>query len=101
MTIENEIINWSKNKDSFYFFLPDGPYGRPFDNQYVIKSIDNNAVGFNIVFSEGISLEFIGQSLITIENNKIKIYNFKKLIFRPEENFFKEYYSGEVVINGF
>ncbi|WP_437616637.1 hypothetical protein [Erwinia sp. V71] len=48
-----EIKKWVSERASFYFFLPDGPYGRPFDNQYSVKSVDLTDKGIEVRFKEG------------------------------------------------
>jgi len=101
MTIIKGIDTWLKDKSSFFFFLPDGPYGRPFDNQYDIKSIDLSHWGVNIIFSDSITLKFIGEPQFLDECDKIRILAFKELIFFVEGKIIKNFTSGDVIINGF
>jgi hypothetical protein len=57
----NEIVEqWVSKRRSFYFFLPDGPYGRPFDNQYLVERIEETSDGFKIFLSNNLMLILLG-----------------------------------------
>ncbi|WP_413741333.1 hypothetical protein ACL2XO_19590 [Sodalis sp. RH15] len=101
MTIKNKIEKWKNNKTSFFFFLPDGPYGRPFDNQYVIESIGLSRDGLEIIFSDDIVLRFSGEPQLLTEDDKIRIIDFKELLFIVKGKILKQYAHGDVTINGF
>ncbi len=73
----NEIVKqWVSKRSSFYFFLPDGPYGRPFDNQYLIERIEDTSDGFKIFLSDNLMLHFIGNTTIEDEGCNLLIKNF-------------------------
>lgn len=97
----NELVTcWVGKRSSFYFFLPDGPYGRPFDNQYSIKKIEETSDGFSIFLSDGLVLHFIGETDVVDEGCNLLIKNFEQCIFEGN-NKLKHYDYGEVVLNGF
>lgn len=54
------IENWCRSKESFSFFLPDGPEGRPFDNSYQVVGISEYGDGVAIRLSEGVQFIFEG-----------------------------------------
>lgn len=98
----NEIVKqWVSKRSSFYFFLPDGPYGRPFDNQYLIERIEETSDGFKIFLSDNLMLHFIGNTMIEDEGCNLLIKNFNQCIFENNEYQTKKYDQGEVVLSGF
>lgn len=98
----NEIVEqWVKKRSSFYFFLPDGPYGRPFDNQYLIEKIERTSDGFKIIFSDNLMLHFIGDTVAKDEGCNLLIKNFNECIFEENGHDVKKYNHGEVTLNGF
>ena len=101
MNAKELIEQWVKEKSSFSFFLPDGPYGRPFDNQYVINMIIEWNDGFEIVFSDAIILRFIGEPNVMSEGCNLTISNFTRCNFEIKNSIIKSYDSGEVTLNGF
>lgn len=98
----NELVKqWVSKRSSFYFFLPDGPYGRPFDNQYLIERIEDTSDGFKIFLSDNLMLHFIGKTTIEDEGCNLLIKNFDQCIFRYNDEKTKGYDQGEVVLSGF
>ncbi|MFA9595348.1 hypothetical protein [Citrobacter telavivensis] len=98
----SEIVEyWVSKRSSFYFFLPDGPYGRPFDNQYVIEKIEKKTDGFRIFLSDNLMLNFIGDAEVDDEGCNLKIKNFNHCIFVRNGKILKKYDHGEVVLSGF
>lgn len=98
----NEIVEkWVSKRSSFYFFLPDGPYGRPFDNQYFIENIEYTLDGFKIIFSDNLMLHFIGNTDIEDEGCNLLIKSFERCIFEKSGTIIKKYDQGEVVLSGF
>ncbi|MDY4385611.1 hypothetical protein [Pectobacterium aroidearum] len=98
----NELIKmWIAGKESLYFFLPDGPYGRPFDNQYVVKKIDSANSYLVIQFEGDIVLSFIGELKIVDEGCNLLISNYIECKFETKLQAPKCFDYGEVVLNGF
>jgi len=96
-----EIRKWVSERTSFYFFLPDGPYGRPFDNQYEIQSIDLTHKGIGIKFNNGLALYFTGKPEVIDEGCNLLINRYKICYFEEHNRLLKSYDYGEVVLNGF
>lgn len=101
MNVKNNLDNWIAQKKSFSFFLPDGPYGRPFDNQYFIQDIKQVNGELVISLSEGISFHFIGEIDIKEEGCNLIIYGFKRLDFEINGQGQKSYEGGEFCLSGF
>jgi hypothetical protein len=98
----HEIVEqWVSKRSSFYFFLPDGPYGRPFDNQYLVQRIEETSNGFKIFLSDNLMLSFSGDTQILDEGCNLLIKGFNHCIFEESQNNIKKYDHGEVVLSGF
>lgn len=98
----NEIVKeWVNKRRAFYFFLPDGPYGRPFDSQYLIEKIEEASDGFKIFLSDDLMIHFIGNTTIEEAGCNLLIKNFNYCIFENNEHKTKKYNQGEVVLSGF
>lgn len=95
------IKNWVVNKESFSFFLPDGPQGRPFDNQYRIYSIIENQSGMTMKMSGGIEFEFEGNIKYSDEICNLILNDFSKLKYKVNGVVEKEYLGGEFCLSGF
>lgn len=96
-----EIRKWVSERSSFYFFLPDGPYGRPFDNQYIIESIDLTDKGIGIKFNNDLVLYFTGEPEVIDEGCNLLITKYKMCYFEEYNLLLKSFDYGEVVLNGF
>lgn len=80
--------------------LPDGPYGRPFDNQYELTKIDTGSKErkVTIYLSSGIEISISNKFSIRIEDNIrrifkiVEIYNFDRVDFTDgvERKFYRE-----------
>lgn len=101
MRAKYHIDNWVAKKESFYFFLPDGPYGRPFDNQYLIKEVLQNDSELVLIFSDGINLRFIGDVILKEEGCNLLISGFRRCDFEINGKREKSYDYGEVALSGF
>jgi hypothetical protein len=101
MSAKNHIDNWVTKKESFYFFLPDGPYCRPFDNQYLVKEILQNDSELVLMLSGGINLRFFGDIILKEEGCNLLISGFKRCDFEINGKREKSYGYGEVALSGF
>jgi hypothetical protein len=101
MNTKSYVEHWIGNRQSFYFFLPDGPYGRPFDNQYSITDIRQDGLEFKINFSDRITLHFLGDLELREEGLNLLISGFRRLEFAIEGKQQRAYDYGEVVLSGF
>ena len=69
--------------------LPDGPYGRPFDNQYELTKIDTGSKErkVTIYLSSGIEISIFNKFSVRIEDNSrrifkiVEIYDFYRVDF--------------------
>lgn len=101
MNAVNKIKAWASERSSFYFFLPDGSYGRPFDNQYTIQQIESNDSELEIKFNEGFILQFIGVPDVIQEECNLLISGYYSFRFEGPEGLLKHFDYGEVVLTGF
>lgn len=96
-----EIKNWVSIRVSFYFFLPDGPYGRPFDNQYKIESVALTSRGIEIKFHGDFFLYFTGEPEVIDEGCNLLIKKYHLCDFKSPMGLSKTYDYGEVMLCGF
>ncbi|WP_323635705.1 hypothetical protein [Pectobacterium polaris] len=101
MNVIELIKIWIAGKESLYFFLPDGPYGRPFDNQYTVKKVESADDYLVIQFEGDIVLSFIGELKIVDEGCNLLISNYIECRFEAQGQATKCFDYGEVVLNGF
>ncbi len=87
---------WLKNAKSLYFFLPDGPYGRPFDSVFSLKECRLNGQWFEIYLSDGVVFKLGGEWSSQEESTKLRISGFEKLEFTDGDNGSREYAGGEL-----
>ena len=99
MTPAEQITQWTSQFPKFYFFLPDGPYGRPFDNQYSLESVKDDVDKLLIVLSDNIVFELLGQCRCRAEDRKLYVSGFARLTFKDGRRM-KTYDSGEVCFVG-
>ncbi|NRQ43770.1 hypothetical protein HRH59_14545 [Rheinheimera sp. YQF-2] len=95
------IKDWISNKESFSFFLPDGPQGRPFDKQYLIDGVIENQNGVTIKMSGGIEFEFEGEVQYRDEFCNLIVNGFSVLRYKVNGVVNSEYLEGEFCLNGF
>lgn len=101
MNSVDKIKVWTSERSSFYFFLPDGPYGRPFDNQYTIQKIESSNSAIEIQFNEGFTLRFIGVPDVLQEECNLLISGYLSFHFEGPEGLLKLFDYGEVTLTGF
>jgi hypothetical protein len=92
------IKNWMQKTKSLSFFLPDGPYGRPFDNQYFFLDAAGDEYGLSIKLSHGITFVFFGSSEVTKEDDKLMIRRFDRFDFMIKDKLIKSFIDGEVCL---
>jgi hypothetical protein len=94
------ILEWTLEYPRFYFFLPDGPYGRPLDNQYTLKSI-SETTGQQLIasLSDSITFRFSGPTTVQRDDRQLCIEGFSTLIFSDAVGS-KSYSAGEVCFVG-
>lgn len=95
------VKNWCDSKESFSFFLPDGPEGRPFDTSYQVIDTSEDGKGFAIRLSDGIQFIFEGNVLFRDENSNLIIIGFSRLIYKVNGVVMREFTDGEFCLSGF
>ena len=101
MAFESAIRNWFNKEWGGSLVLPDGWFGRPYDNQHALTSCEESADKLMLGLDEHLLLTFYGLSNIALEGRDLIIGPFERLSFeaRPygggaTQN--KEYNGGTV-----
>ena len=96
MTPTESVNKWLENKRSVYFFLPSGPYGRPFDNQYYVDKVQELKDGLAIYFKDNLVLRFYGTVTVLEIDTKLIIENFRTCEFEIDGEIKHKYNYGHV-----
>jgi len=98
------IQQWFDDEWGGSLLLPDGWYGRPYDNQHMLTSVKESGSTLTIVLDEKLTLHFEGLKSVRAQKHELTFGSFQKLRF-DWENFgtdggcgSKEYQDGEVKI---
>ncbi len=98
------IQQWFKDEWGGSLVLPDGWYGRPYDNQHAVTSVDELGDGLTLILDQKLTLRFEGLKSVDVRNRELVFGPFDKLRFEWEaygtsgEHEAKEYQTGEVKI---
>lgn len=95
------IKSWVEVKESFSFFLPDGPEGRPFDNQYHVIDVSADGGKISIKLSGGIQFLFDGDVQCRDESCNLVINGFNRLTYKVDEVVIREFTEGDFCLCGF
>lgn len=95
------IQNWTKTRESFYFFLPNYHNGRPFDANYKIMEIQEIDDGIIIKFSGEVEILFEGDITCEDEFCNLLLKGFSRLVYIVSGNIRGEFYEGEFCLCGF
>lgn len=102
-----EIIEkWFSEELGGSLVLPDGWYGRPYDNQHALTSVVESGDTVTVVLDQKLTLRFEGLKSAEPRKGELVIGPFDKLRFAWEsygnggQRGCKEYRSGEVKIIG-
>ena len=83
----------------FILFLPsDGPYGGPFDNQYLVKEVLQNDSELVLIFSNSINLRFFGDVILKEEGCNLLISGLERYDFEINGERERPYDHGEVAL---
>lgn len=104
MKFTNIVQQWFKDEWGGSLLLPDGWYGRPYDNQHSLTAIEETGEMLTITLDRKLTLRFEG--LKSVETRKLELVfgQFDKLSFAWEafgaegKRGIKEYLSGEAKI---
>lgn len=104
MKFTKPIYDWFKQETGGSLILPDGWYGRPYDNLHMLTSLDEAGTVVIIVLDRKLTLKFEGLSKIEACGEELVFGPFEKLHFDWEtydinpERGSKEYFAGYVRI---
>jgi hypothetical protein len=99
---EGTIREWFRVNSCGGLVLPDGWYGRPFDNQHRLTSI-KSAGEMLEVYLDGFSvvLSFDGLSDIHHEENDLVLTAFRRLLVKTDSHQTKTYAGGQVRLKSY
>ncbi len=104
MSFTNTVQQWFKDEWGGSLFLPDGWYGRPYDNQHALTSVEESGSALTIVLDRKLTLHFEGLKSVKAQKRELTFGPFEKLRFDWESfgtdggHGTKEYQGGEVKI---
>lgn len=104
MRFTDTIQRWFNNECGGSLLLPDGWYGRPYDNQHALTSIDESGSMLTMILDRKLTLRFEGLEAVKAQERELVLGPFEKLRFDWESfgtdgrRGAKEYQSGEVKI---
>lgn len=99
----NTIKEWFGKRWGASMVLPDGWYGRPYDNLHTLTSLEQSGESLIVVLDCSIKLTFQGLKDVNITNSEIVFGPFEKLWFEnssmcntSQKSTAIEYFAGEV-----
>jgi len=103
MPVATIVQQWFNARFGGSLFLPDGWYGRPYDNQHMLTSIDENGDDLSMTLDNRLTLHFKGLQAVTPTARELIFGPFAKLRFEWDSvegghRQTKEYDNGEVRI---
>jgi hypothetical protein len=102
MSFADVIQRWFKEEWGGSLHLPDGWYGRPYDNQHTLTSVSEYDDTITLVLDEKLTLYFEGLKAVSAQPRALVLGHFAKLrvsrgVFATDEGqVTKEYQEGEV-----
>ena len=104
MSFTETVQNWFKDERRGSLLLPDGWYGRPYDNQHALTSIEESGDTLTVVLDRKLTLRFEGLKSVKAQKRELTFGPYQKLRF-DWESFgtegnpgAKEYEAGEAKI---
>jgi len=104
MSFTNAVQQWFKDEWGGSLFLPDGWYGRPYDNQHALTFVEEAGSVLTIVLDRRLTLRFEGLKSVRAQRRELTFGPFEALRFDWESfgtdggHGTKEYQGGEVKI---
>ena len=104
MRFANIIQKWFKDEWGGSLVLPDGWYGRPYDSQHAVTSIDEWGESLVVILDRKLTLRFEGLKSVEVRKRELVFGPFDELRFEWEaygtgdERGVMEYRTGEVRI---
>jgi len=91
---------WFEREKKSGLILPDGWYGRPYDNLYELESIEESGADISICLVPLLELHFTSVGCVQFRDRDLVISNFSKLRFKwigvGTSEGSRTYFSGEV-----
>lgn len=81
MTFSTNIQKWFDTEWGGSMVLPDGWFGRPYDNQHSLTSVVENGDELTLVLDEILHLHFVGLQSVRIEGHELILGPFESLRF--------------------
>ena len=100
------IQKWFSDHWGGSLLLPDGWFGRPYDNKHSLTTMSENGDEFTLVLDAKLTLRFEGLKAVEVQGQDLVLGPFDKLTFQwesfgsPAAHGNKEYRSGEAKISG-
>jgi hypothetical protein len=104
MSFANTVQNWFKTEWGGSLLLPDGWYGRPYDNQHALTSVKETGEALTVVLDQKLRLHFEGLKSVEARKTELVFGPFDSLRFDWEtygtdiKRGTKEYRTGEAKI---
>ncbi len=103
MRFTNVIKQWFKKEWGGSLMLPDGWYGRPYDNQHSLTSVSESEDALGLILDQKLELRFEGLKSVCPRHHELVFGPFDRLRFEWEayddgRRLMKEYRTGEVKI---
>lgn len=81
MSFTNTIQRWFKEELGGSLLLPDGWYGRPYDNQHALTSVDETGEALTVILDRKLTLRFEGLKSVEGRKGELVFGPFDKLRF--------------------
>ncbi len=104
MSFTETVQTWFNDEGGGSLLLPDGWYGRPYDNQHALTSIEESGETLTVVLDQKLTLCFEGLKSVKMQKRELTLGPFKKLRFLGESfgadgnRCIKEYQTGDAKI---
>jgi hypothetical protein len=104
MSFTSAVQRWFSDERGGSLFLPDGWYGRPYDNRHALTSVEGSGSTLTVVLDEKLTLRFEGLKSVKAQKRELTFGPFEKLRFDWEgfgadgKRGTREYQTGEARI---
>lgn len=104
MRFTNIIQEWFKKEWGGSLVLPDGWFGRPYDNQHSLTSVEESGDELRLILDEKLLLHFTGLKSVQARGHELIFGPFEELRFEWEgfglgaQREVKQYKTGETTI---
>lgn len=81
MSFTGTVKQWSEDVRVGSLLLPDGWYGRPYDNQHTLTSVEESGGALTIVLDRRLTLRFEGLESVIAQEKELVFGPFRRLRF--------------------